>query len=91
MPMCARCLGVAAGQMIGVGMAFLGAAASSFVVVASGVALWLCFQDWALQEMFGLASNNARRVSLGALGGIGTIVVAWDVGMLMLQHVMRLI
>lgn len=68
MPMCARCSGVALGQ--------IGA-----IVIAVALAFppyWACvllllpmLVDWSLQEYANILSNNPRRFVTGLVGGLG--------------------
>lgn len=68
MPLCARCVGMAAGEI-----------ASLFWIVVVGfppllASVLLCTPavvDWSLQELFGITSTNRRRLITGLLGGVG--------------------
>ncbi|MCA1818761.1 MAG: DUF2085 domain-containing protein [Halobacteriales archaeon] len=79
--LCARCVGVLAGQGVAaVGVA--AAAAFSWRLLATPwgwgpacLAIAACTADWALQTWLGLPSTNGRRLVTGFFGGAGVIVV----------------
>jgi len=81
MPMCARCLGVGIGQLIGFALFVAGVRVSLVACVAGALVMLL---DWGAQEYFGRTSTNPRRLVTGLLAGCGlgtlycqALVFAW--------------
>lgn len=73
---CARCLGVQVGMVLGVIVAVMALGASWPVplllsLAAGATALGLL--DWGLQHWGGLPSTNARRLISGILLGVGAM------------------
>ena len=75
--LCARCLGVLIGQLLGFGALIGGflVAYSSLGVMLSILLLYPMGVDWSLQEFMGLESSNWRRLVTGLLGGLGLTIV----------------
>lgn len=66
-PVCARCTGVALGQLTAVVMNILFKIPFSFAIVMLGI----MGVDWSLQEFGFKKSTNPRRLATGFLGGFG--------------------
>jgi uncharacterized membrane protein len=75
MPFCARCLGASIGH-IGAFLLFLTGNLPTLSISLIFIAT-MGF-DWSLQKMFGIMSNNNRRLVTGVLGGMGVGAVIWS-------------
>ena len=71
LPLCARCTGVLAGQVVGV------------TAFWQAVAWWLCLLaviplliDWSAQHFLSVPSTNLRRFITGLLAGYGEVALA---------------
>ena len=69
-PVCARCTGVAFGQITAIITAFIHNPPLWFVFLTC----FICLLDWALQYMMILMSTNIRRFITGIAGGYGVYV-----------------
>ncbi|WP_130435145.1 DUF2085 domain-containing protein [Cuneatibacter caecimuris] len=66
-PVCARCTGVAAGQLAALAVSCL----RNVPVILSTIFLGIMGLDWGLQETGIRQSTNPRRLATGILGGFG--------------------
>jgi uncharacterized membrane protein len=83
MPLCARCFGVAFGQLVAACF-FLVGLRPPVAVCVTGPAIMLI--DWGAQEYFNRPSTNRRRVITGTAAGLGLgilycqlIVAVWNI------------
>lgn len=68
LPICARCVGVAVGEVLSVAYISL----FGFPPLLAAIALCVpATIDWSLQEFLAVTSNNARRLFTGLLCGLG--------------------
>lgn len=74
-PICARCLGMLIGYLLGV-IIFIFYELPIIVVVLFCLTI---FTDWFLQYLGVLESTNWRRLITGILGGIGVVIVSLSV------------
>lgn len=72
MPMCARCLGTAAGHTTALVLFFVKMLPPAWLCL---VFIAVMFLDWFIQDRYGIMSTNPRRLITGLLGGVG--VGAW--------------
>ena len=72
-PVCARCLGVLAGNAAAI--------AGAFIFVPNWLILLLCcgvmFIDWLLQRLRIIKSTNPRRFATGVVGGYGLFTLLY--------------
>ena len=66
-PVCARCTGVAIGQLTAIIVSFF----MNIKVAVSCVCLLIMGTDWSIQELGLKESTNVRRFFTGILGGFG--------------------
>lgn len=75
-PVCARCTGVIAGELLCI--ALIGFGILLPVSIASILAV-VMFMDWALQYLSIAESTNKRRLITGILGGFGYATVLFSI------------
>lgn len=76
LPVCARCTGVIAGQLLCVALLGFGIHLPVFVALILALVM---FVDWALQYLSVAESTNKRRLVTGVFGGFGYVTVLFTV------------
>lgn len=94
-PICARCTGVAIGQMLGIIstisiLLFLIKVPLYFVVAAAIILSIPMGVDWGIQYFFKIYSTNTRRIISGVLCGIGFGALYTTILFLMIKFVASL-
>jgi uncharacterized membrane protein len=85
MRLCARCVGVALGQVLAA-VIFLCGVRVSVAVCAVGPVVMLL--DWGAQEYGGRMSNNRRRLVTGAAAGFGLGILYCRLGLGALRFIL---
>lgn len=70
LPLCARCMGILIGYILGIVIAVITGCKHHFYFL---LCLLPMIIDGGIQHLFGIISNNLRRLFTGILGGIGII------------------
>lgn len=74
MPICARCTGFVAGNMLGLAV-LLAFGPASWAWALAGVLLLAPVAVDGVRQIFGHLSTNPRRLATGILGGVGQILI----------------
>lgn len=70
LPLCARCTGILLGYILGITIAIITSCRHSVYFLLCLIPMII---DGGIQHLFGIISNNWRRLFTGILGGVGII------------------